>query len=787
VEEVNDDIFKKIVDQHKDEWHDQVKERMKAIQIGMENVAWRRRVIPRQKDLDDFPESYKGDRHVGRSYGFSLVHLPSKIINTLYHDTHRYIDAKACFPTILLNVGGHLDVEALREYVTNREEIFTNFYNQHSLSAATIKCAVNSMIGSCPRLPVDFGLGVGRDDDVRTLGEHPFITRLQADLQTIANEIKMEYSDFYAGIQNLCMRTGKSDHVHGVVLSYFCQDVEDACMRSVIKHVRKNCDDDLAKNMLWKYDGVFIPKTMAYGANGELDDESFLQSIQAAVYNDNHLHMRFAFKDISSEREAYQDCATELVVSAYQKWKKVFDMRFVKFLNPPRYGKLQDDGTYQMLSYGQSGMGGDIGFQTMEDNQDFFKQWVSDPTKRIYKGLRFAPPPATVASGYLNTYRGFAASRLAYDLNEDQINEMAQPFLTHLQHMANGDDMAYTFFLKYLAHIFQKPGVKTEKIVFIRSIQGTGKDQLFTFIQSMVGQALCHKATNVQAIKGQNSGNLQNKILLCLSECNYKDFQDAEFLKDLTNRTHFTVQVKYVPEYLDACFINPWLFSNQFANMGMDMDNRRFFIMEANPKIAQLDEYHAPFAKYIRDPENQYAVYKFLTGINIDGFFPGSANTKTRIMKIMAASSPNWAANFLRQNIADWKEFADDLNYDYRRVSNDIIKISSSAWIDTLRGFAASNKMEDKNTAQKLTQWSTTIFTEATNKMAKFCPDGSKAISNGTEKDKFRVTGGKKVRCYTLYLPAIDQWLHEVLETNEDNETYEPEGPLPDAFAMMQT
>lgn len=765
IEEVNNDIFQKIVENHRAEWNDSVKERIAAVQISMGNVAWSRRFVPHQKELFDFPSSYKGDRHVGRSYGSTLATLPSKVVNTLYKDTHRYLDAKACFPTILCNLGSHLDLDALKGYVVSRDEIFTGFMREHQLSATIVKSAVNSMIGSCPRLPIDFGLGPGRDDAVRILSEHPFIIRLQADLQTVARDIEMRYADYYEGIRTMCARTGKLDHVHGVALSYFCQDVEDACMRTVIKYLRKDCDDDMAKQVLWKYDGLMFPKVLAYGADGEQDDDTFLQSVQAAVYTHHNLHLVFTFKDISSPRESYQDCGVDLVVNAYQKWKKVFDMRYVKFLNPPRYGKLQDDGTYQLLSYGQGGKGGDFGYQTMEENQQFIADWVVDKDKRIYKGLRFAPPPAVPPAGYLNTFRGFAASRLAYDLSEDEIKEAAQPFLTHLQHMANGDDMAYTFFVKYLAHLFQKPGIKTEKIIFIRSIQGTGKDQLFNFIQMIAGKPLCHKATNVAAIKGQNSGNLEGRILLCMSECGFKDFQEAEFLKDLTNRTHFTVQMKYIPEYQGACFINPWMYSNQFCGMGMSMDNRRFVVMEANPRIAQVEEYHEPFARYIQDQENQYAVFKYLTSIDISGFFPGSCNTKTAVMRLMATQSPNYAASFLGENLDNWIEWADKTNNDYRRVSDDCIKISSSALIDAMRGFLQNKKgFEDKDTTQKITSWLVTLFSEAKNRMAQYCPEGITAISFGKESDKFRIGSGKKVRCYTLYIPAIQKFIHETSE-----------------------
>jgi hypothetical protein len=784
LDEVNQDIFKKIMDNHREEWSSEINNKMTAVQITMENSAWSRSIVPRQKEVPDFPSTYNGDRHVGRSYGSCLVNLPSKIINTLYMDTHRYIDATACFPTILLNVGRHLDVEALQGYVEERQAVFMGFLNDNGINAATIKTAVNSMIGSCPRLPLDFGLGAGRDDDIRTLSEHPFIIRLQADLQTIANEIKLSYPEFYAGISSMCARRGQVDNIHGVVLSYFCQDVEDACMRTVVEHLRTDIDDDLSKNMLWKYDGLLIPKTMAYGQ----DDETFLQSLEAAVFNAHGIHIKFSFKDISSPSMAYQDCKVDIIVSAYQKWKKVFDMRYVKFINPPRYGRLREDGTYQLLSYGQNGSGGDIGFVAKEDNKEFFEQWVSDPTKRIYQGMKFCPPPAVCTTGYLNTYRGMAAARLSYDFSEDSMNMMVKPFLEHADHMCSGDQMSFSFLIKYLAHIIQKPGIKTEKVLFIRSIQGTGKDQFFNFISYILGSSLCHRAASIKDIRGTSSGNLENKILVCASECGYKDFQDAEYLKNLATRLTFTVQTKYVPEYSQNCYVNLWMLSNQFWNMGMTLDDRRFFILEANPRIAQDPEYHGPFAAYIRDPENQFAVYKYLMGIDLEGFVPLNADTKTRVHKSMARQTINHCASFLKENFPCWTEYADSTNNDFRRVSDDTIKVSSSVVIDTLKGYAEASRIEDKNTKAKLASWCAALFAEARGHMSKYCPEGMVAVSCGTDKDKFRVGSQRKVRAYTFYVPAIQKYIHdyseEIDDDGDDGDTpFEAEGPLPDAFA----
>lgn len=765
-EEANSDIFANVMKNYRETWNKEVRERMDGAKIAMEDAAWSRRVVPRQKEIQEFPETYQGCRKIGRSYGFILTNIPTKIVNTLYMDTHRYIDTMACFPTILLNAGDHLDVEALRGFVTNRDEIFSLMWRNHRINSASVKSAVNSMIGACPRLPADFGLGPGRDDDVRTLSEHPFIVKLQSELVDIANDIAMEYPEYYEGIKQMCINRGDESNVHGVALSYFCQDVEDACMRAVVEFIRKPEDDDLAKNMLWKYDGLLIPKSLAFpigpdGQPGEPDDDTFLQGVQAAVYDACGIHLRFSFKDISSASAAYQDCGVDVIVDAYQKWKKVFDLQFVKFKNPPRYGRLMEDGSYQLLSYGSSGSGGDFGFLNREQPQDFIEQWVKDPTKIVYQGMDFAPPPRQSKPGYLNTYRGFAVDRLSYDMTPEEIKTGTEPFLRHLKHMSGFDDMVLTFMIKYIAHLFQKPGVKSEKIIYVRSVQGTGKDQMFHFLSYILGRSMTHKAGNTFQVKGVKSSNLENRLLVALSECNHLDFKDYEFLKDICNRSTFTVCQKYVPEYTASCFLNLWMYCNQFYGMGITMDDRRFVIMEADPRIANVPSYHIPFAAYINEPINQYAAYRYFKDMDIGDFFPGNCDTKTRVMKQMASLSFNYAAWFLQENFSQWLEWATDTGSEYRRVSDDYLKVSSPAFFSALKSFAEKMKMTDKDTTQKLNAWGTAIFTEAANKMAKYCPVGVEAISSGDGKDRMRTGSGARVRCRTFYIPAVQQFINE--------------------------
>lgn len=768
LERPNPEIFKNVMDKHKDELYAETVTAMNAIKIKMENNAWNKRILIRQVGIPDFPEDYEGCRNVGRSYGATFTNIYHKIVNTLYMDTHRYIDAINCFPTILFHAGSHLDVEALEAYVADRSKIFDLFYEAHGISKGHVKTAINAMIGSSPRLPADFGLGGGMEDVIRTLSEHPYILKLQSELVSIANDIALHYPKFNAGMEAYARRTGKGHHIKGVVLSYFCQDVEDSIMRVVLGAVQQGKEDecgDWIHQFVWKYDGILFPKTTVVHA-----DET-IQMVEASVFEKYGIRMRFAFKDITNEAVAYQDCAAPPVVDQYLNWKKGIDLRFVKFLDPPRYGMLKEDGTYKLLSYGQSGIGGDFGFILKEEPREWLERWGNDKDKVIYKGMDFAPPPLECRHGYLNTFRGFKVNSLVDEtcMTTEDVEIKSQLMRTHMKNLCNGDDQSFTYLLKHMAWIVQKPGIKTQKVVFIRSVQGTGKDQFFNGFAHILGFNLVHKVTNMSMIKGTQSSNLENKIMLCLSECAYKDFENGEDLKDMATRPNFTVQQKYVPEYQARCMINIFMFSNKFGSMNLDMDDRRMLVLEANPRMKDDREYHEAFAAYILDQTNQIAVYRYFSEMDISDFNPMNSDTKTRIHRIMATQTSNYAAWFLNENFHNWVLYSTPDGNDYRRVSDVVLKVSNTVFNDALKGFCQKMKIADKESTQKLTSWALTIFTEASNKMARFAPEGITPISQGTSSDSMRIYG-KKGRVKTFYIPAVQQWLQEVCVIEDMND-----------------
>jgi hypothetical protein len=750
IERPNPDIFRNIMNKHAHEWNDEVRMRAENLKINMENEAWNRVFTPHQKIVDEFPISYNGARHIGRSYGCSFSNIKSEITNTLYFDTHRYLDMVCCFPTIICEAFGHLDLPALTGYVFDRESVFQGFYDQHGLKKADIKSAINSMIGSCPKMSTCFGLGTGAEEKARILSEHPYTIAIQGELCAIANEIQVMYPDFYVGMMEHARINGKADHAKGSMIAYFCQDIEDAIMRTCFKVVQDGHADSLAKEIVWKFDGAMFPKTMVY------DGEEIIQRIQQSVFAEHGLHVRFSFKDISSPDEAYQDCGVEIVIDAYKRWKAVFDRTYVKFWNPDAYGMMQPDGTYRLLSYGQSGSGGAFGFITNGENEEFIKRWVTDPDKIIYKGMDFAPPPLVTKPGHLNTFRGFAAAHDLREMDEAEIDRRWKMWDTHVDLLCNHEEESVSYLHRHIASIIQRPGEKTEVLVFIRSIQGTGKDQFFKMLNGIIGPSMCHSASHMKEIMGNKSAILENKLVVTISESSSKDFQDYyEDMKHIVTRETFTVMQKYVKEYVNRCNVNLFVATNNFSGMGFSTKERRIFAIQADGRYANDPAYHEPFDAYIKDRANQVAVYRKYMAMDLTGFKTMSQRPVTKVLEEMASTGGNHMAFFLRRNFNNWISYA-RTGSEYSMASADYLRVRNQTFFEEWYGYCQEMKMKNIDTKRKAESFGTQLLAEAASAWQKYCPDGVVPMSNSKVK-----ISGKSDRAKVFYVTAVQEWINE--------------------------
>jgi len=764
----NMDIFENIVSKYAD---DQLlvdnKARLDCMRSAVEASGGAMRVELRQKKID-FPDGYQGCEFIGRSYGQDLTFLPTKISNTLYHDTHACIDMVNSHFEILMNMFGHLDIPHIRAYGTNRDGVIQGF-QRLGFTGKEVKLGFLSLVGACPKMPSDYGGLRDQPDKIRVFSENPLVLGVMADLVKCYNAMKIDYPLFAAAMIKVAADAGKSDHHMGVSLTHLCQDVEDAVMRVAVKTLQAGHDDDLSKSIIWKFDGAIVPKTMVF------DGDDALRRVQASILEEYGLHVRFSFKPM--DVDIFPECGSGFQPDPYKRFKASFEKTRFKLMSPLCYCRVRHDGSVEMLNKDQ--------WRLMNEElpKEMVEQWEGDPDKRRYLRLDTIPPPGETPYGVYNTWSGFAAARHVEPMEQDEIEQRWRMWESHVDIMMGHDEDAKKWCHDLIAHMFQKPGLKTGKIIFIRSIQGTGKDQMANFLGAIMGPSLFCKVDTMEDLVGPWSGAFSGKVLCVVSESNYKDFEakNIKKLKAITTRETFIVKQKYQAEYSATCNLNMMIFTNDYGGMNMNVLERRYVCAQADGRYAQDDAYHVPFNAYIRDVSNQVAVFRKYMQRDISKFNP-HAQFISKVQKEMsnqaAQSSPMVA--FFKHGLQRWIEYADFAgNSDFVRIADDTIEVFMNALISEYDIFCEEMKWSlcEKSQASKI-QILSKGLTETGSQASKFAPLGMIPIS----KKRKRRPGMNPMAAYQFHVPSIQKWLNAMMCEDDD---VEPEGPLPTAFARQ--
>jgi hypothetical protein len=766
-EQPNCEIFENIMSKYKgDGLIVRNKERLEAIKRNLDSRGWVRRVELHQKPLP-FPESYAGCRQISRSYGQDLTYLPCKVLNTLYHDTHACIDMVNSHFTILLNFFGHLDIPHIKDYVTNRDAVIDIFVRL-GLSGSEVKKAHLSMIGACPKLPSDFGLGgiSGNEEKIRILSENAGIMGMATEIKKCFDQIRVDYPDYVAYMTEHALREGKSDHRAGVALSHFCFDVEDSMMRVAIKTLQDQYEDDVSQDIVWKFDGAVVPRTMVH------DGEDALRRVQTAIHNELGLHIKFSFKPLNFD--IYPECAAGFQINPYRRFQKEFEKTYFKVLEPPSYARMMD-GRVQLLGKD------DWRFLHAEKDEKMVKQWEQDPDKLCYSKICSYPPPLIAPFGVKNTWNGFDAEQVVVPMDDGELDRRWALWEKHVEIMAGHEPVAMEWIHKILAHIIQKPGIKTEKIIFIRSIPGVGKDMFTDFILGMLG-SVAVKFDGYGQLSTQWSAILQNKIMAVVTEVNYKDFEVTRRagLKAMTTRKIFYCVDKGEKGFITNCYLNMILFTNDFGGMNMSNLDRRFVCCQSDSRYACVPEYHIPLAAYVEDKMNQVAVFRKYKKMDISNMniYDQVVTKVHKEMSSLSVGGQNIIPSFFKyeDNFSKWQEIAEGRgNSDYQMLGRDFLQIASSSLAEELVGFYANLQWSG---CEKVTQAAQILgrnIAEADAQASKHAPANIKAI----EKTRKRSPGMNPRFVWIFHIPTIGKWMAEMLS---DDTTVEADGPLPDAF-----
>jgi len=143
-----------------------------------------------------------------------------------------------------------------------------------------------------------------------------------------------------------------------------------------------------------------------------------------------------------------------------------------------------------------------------------------------------------------NMYRGLAV-QYSDDLPDVAL---AQPFIYHIREIwgEGGNNACYEYIMNWLAHIVQRPGVKTLTALCLHGEEGCGKGIIMELMKKIIGHEYFIVVYKKKDITGDFNGSLYGKLVCFIDEMAFTDNRDqSDLLKKLITENTILIEKKH--------------------------------------------------------------------------------------------------------------------------------------------------------------------------------------------------------------------------------------------------
>lgn len=191
-----------------------------------------------------------------------------------------------------------------------------------------------------------------------------------------------------------------------------------------------------------------------------------------------------------------------------------------------------------------------------------------------------------------NTFSGFQAKYIQdkkYDI------KVIEPILFHLRNVICRDNqLHFTWLLSWLRYTFTN--LKTMSSIFIKGRQGSGKSGWIErfLIPFVFGKRLSHYEEGLESLIGSFNSQLIGKKFALFNELHFDGGNIRgifDKIKGIITGSIMCVNQKGIPKFqtnnnLDCIFV-----SNHDSSFHIDIDDRRYFVVETDPKYIGNKKY----------------------------------------------------------------------------------------------------------------------------------------------------------------------------------------------------
>ena len=239
--------------------------------------------------------------------------------------------------------------------------------------------------------------------------------------------------------------------------------------------------------------------------------------------------------------------------------------------------------------------------------------WMGWPGKnKKLGGCTFQPAVQKVPTDVFNLFRGYRLKPMEGDCT---------PFLEHVRAViCNGDEVLADAFIKYFAHMLQKPDEKPSWAILMKSSEGTGKGITMRPFKEILGQHYIY-LNGADQLTQRFNYCVANRLLMFVDEVKVDDVKTYNKLKGIISEPTITMEPKGIDVFQVPNLARLVFTSNHEQVLIAGQRERRFLVLIPNEQHIGDDKYFHDYYQWLENGGAAHLLH-YLTNLDISEFNP---------------------------------------------------------------------------------------------------------------------------------------------------------------------
>ena len=586
----------------------------------------------------DFKYKYGNYTNYGRRYSYGIQGIKREIRNFLLAGSVvRDYDLKSSHPCCLYYLckkhNINTDKQLLKNYVFNKEEVIKNNFQKELFDN--------------PNYDVKKLILTATNSDDFLKSKNSWLLEYQEEMKFIRDELK-KIKDYKKILQDTDKIKQDKNNLNSSFVNRILCKVESDIIDMFVKITPKE------KVFALMFDGLLVkdpPEDL-------LEDYNFFVKRKYGDY------FNVVEKPIETDIEIPDDWDYDYDevcgdIDSYETKMDLFlkNINPIKIINPPLYGVIQDDGTYEFYKKDAFIQATEHITYTIvvagnEEKKSIVNDWLKNiPREKIYTHIITDPTYEGIEK--YNLWRDWDIKNWDGEYYEDL--KAVEFMRNHIRVLCRYNEEVASSIELWISHLLKYPKSKSFVPIFIGK-QGTGKDMMIGWITAMIGNKKVFESTNPeQDIWGTFNPMMKNCFLIHLSEFSRKNTQDySGKIKSISTSGTILINEKNKGQYTIESFHRFLGASNKAEPIPIECDNRRYLIIHTSPDKIGDTEYFVEGHNYQKDKNAIKSMYNYFMSLNPPENFKYHMIKETEYMEFLKdISRPQeecWLEYFVNNN-----------------------------------------------------------------------------------------------------------------------------------------